>query len=189
MIPVGYMAKRVEKAVWWKTDCVKDIYSVAGCTSKFFCDYVHYWKHNGFWFFDSPYIIQDLASSEEMDLIGTTFFYYECYELQYDMEHSKWTSFEPEKSFPTNVEIPDEKHLHGYDIVSFSGQTTPECSPLSCNGLAAHVSTNEHCLLESFDEAKQLLETNEIKDCEPGPYRIFAVYGIKAPNPSAHTTA
>jgi len=189
MIPVGYMAKRVETKVWWKTDRVKDIYSVSGCLSKFFCDYINYWKHNGFWFFDSPCIIQDLAISEDIDLEGTTLFYYECYELQYDLEHGKWISFEPEKSLQTNVVIPNEKQLHGYDIVSFSVQTNPECSPLSCNGLAERVATNEHCLVESFDEAKQLLETSEAKDCERGPYRIFAVYGIKEPNPSPHTTA
>ena len=62
MIPVGYMAKRVtKKPDWLKADTVHDVYSVTNCLSKDFADYINYWKHNGYWFFDSPEIIQNLA--------------------------------------------------------------------------------------------------------------------------------
>ena len=48
MLPAGYMAKRIEsRPDWLKSDGVKDLYSLSGCISKYFCDYIPYWKHNG----------------------------------------------------------------------------------------------------------------------------------------------
>lgn len=55
MLPAGYMSKRVvRKPGWLKANGVDDIYSVSGCVSKDFADYITSWKHNGYWFFDSP---------------------------------------------------------------------------------------------------------------------------------------
>jgi hypothetical protein len=62
MIPVGYMAKRViTRPDWIKASRVADIYSVSNHVSDNFADYINYWKHNGYWFFDSPMIIQEMA--------------------------------------------------------------------------------------------------------------------------------
>jgi hypothetical protein len=48
MIPVGYMAKRVHKRPdWLQAPHVVDIFSVSGCISEDFADYINYWKHNG----------------------------------------------------------------------------------------------------------------------------------------------
>jgi hypothetical protein len=55
MLPAGYMAKRVRKRPdWLAATQVIDIYSVSSCHSENFADYIPYWKHNGYWFFDSP---------------------------------------------------------------------------------------------------------------------------------------
>ena len=62
--------------------------------------------------------------------------------------------------------------------MTFYVQTSPECSPLSCNSLAAEVETNTRCLLQSFEQARALLENGTFNDSEPGPYRIFAVYSV-----------
>lgn len=111
-------------------------------------------------------------------LSETKFFYYEVYELEFDEVKRKWNHFNPEPSFQTNVVIPKEKHLEGYDVVTFSGRTTPECSPLSCNSLSDKIQTNKYCLLNSFEEAKTSLERGTFSNSEPGPYRIFAVYSL-----------
>ncbi len=79
------------------------------------------------------------------------------------------------------VEQPAAAEPEGYDVVSFSAGTSPECSPLSCNGLAKEIPTNRHCLLDSFEEAKGLLEQGKFVKCEPGPYRIFAVHSVEWP--------
>jgi hypothetical protein len=177
MIPAGYLAKRVaERPDWLPSARVSRIYSVSGCISHDFADYIRFWKHNGYWLFDSPDIIIDIARRNNIDLAGTTLFFYEVHELQF--KSGEWTTFEPELSFDTNVRVPDAKVLEGYDVVTFYAQSSPECSPLSCNSLASEVETNARCLLPSFEQARTLLESGTFNDAEPGPYRIFAVYSV-----------
>ena len=65
--------------------------------------------------------------------------------------------------------------------MSFYARTTPECSPLSCNGLATEVETNRHGLLPSFERAQQVLNEGRFTGSEPGPFRIFAVYSVPWP--------
>lgn len=182
MIPAGYMAKQVvTRPEWLKADRVADVYSVSNCISANFADYINYWKHNGYWLFDSPEVIREIAEENSLDLTNTNLFYYEVHELAYDEKERSWKSFSPETSFKTRIVEPESKHLEGYDVVSFYVHTRPECSPLSCNSLASEVETNEHCLLPSFEKAKQLLEEGRFENTEPGPYRIFAVYSVRWP--------
>jgi len=182
MIPVGYMAKRLEKRPeWLDAPGVEDVYSVSGCISKDFADYINFWKHNGYWLFDSPDIIRQIAQEQSIDLVGTNLFYYEVYELQFCENERRWESFAPESSFGMNVLRPNSMNLEGYDVVTFSVGTNPECSPLSCNLLAKEINTNQHCLLASLEEAQQLLEHGKFTNCESGPYRIFAVYSLEWP--------
>jgi hypothetical protein len=180
MIPIGYMAKRVSlRPTWIKADRVKDIYSVSSCVSKDFADYINYWKHNGYWFFDSPAIILEVARDNAFDLERTALFYYEAHELEFDEGQYRWTPFEPETSFTTRVVPPRERALEGYDVATFSAGNSPECSPLSCCSLATDVETNEHCLLPSLERAMQLLEEGRFRNTEPGPHRILAVYSVR----------
>lgn len=182
MIPAGYLAKYIKQSPdWLGAPHVDDIYSVSACISDDFADYINYWQHNGYWLFDSPEMIRQVAKQHSISLSGTRLFYYEVYEYQFDERTSYWDTFYPEPSFSTTVEKPSTAQLEGYDVVSFCAGTAPECSPLSCNGLAQEITTNSHCLLSSFEEAKNLLEKGKFIDCEPGPYRIFAVYSVKWP--------
>ena len=180
MIAVGYMAKKVAfHPDWLNVPQVQDIYSVSGCVSRDFMNYIDFWRHNGFWFFDNPQIILELASQNGLALHNLTFFFYEVYEQEFDGKSKQWLTFEPEP-FPTNVIQPAQKEFCGYDVVTFSTGTSPECSPLSCNSLASEIRTNSHCLLNSLEEAKKNLEAGNFEHAEPGPYRIFAVYAIDA---------
>jgi hypothetical protein len=177
MIPVGYMAKRIAPAAAdHRLGGAADICSVSGCVSKNFADFLPFWKHNGYWFFDSPAILRTLAQEQAIDLEGTSLFYYECHQKEFD--GSRWRRFAPEPAIAIQVVTPMSKKLRGFDVVTFSCGNAPECSPLSCNGLAAEIPTNEHCLLDSFEEAKRLLSAGAFENSEPGPWRIFAVYSI-----------
>ena len=181
MIPAGYMLKRVTpRPDWIKAANVVDIWSVSGCVAKEFAPYIDFWKHNGYWFFDTPEIPLALAAEHGIDIAATRMFYYEVFEQQFDDAANVWVGFAPEKSFGTNVSGPAEKTLAGFDVVTFSVQTSPECSPLSCNNLAETIAVNEHCLLATFDEAKTKIEAGDFTDSEPGPFRIFAVYTVPA---------
>lgn len=75
MIPAGYMAKRINKRPdSLSAPNVDDIFSVSGCISERFTDYICYWKHNGFCFFDSSEIIVSLATENSIVLEGTLLF-------------------------------------------------------------------------------------------------------------------
>jgi hypothetical protein len=179
MIPVGYMYKRVVvRPDWLRAEAVFDVYSLSNCISHDFADYINYWKHNGYWLFNSPEVIEEIATNEGIDLSGTTLFYYEAYEEEFDEDSNKWSAFTPESEFATDVQVPRDKHLEGFDVTTFSFHTSPECSPLSCNSLATEIPVNEHCLFNTLAEAKEALWRGFFKNSEPGPFRIFAVYTV-----------
>ena len=179
MIPIGYLYKRVVlRPDWLAAEKVCDIYSASGCISHNFADYIKFWKHNGYWLFDSPGILAQLASEQNLDLGGQTLFYYEAYEYEFDDKSSSWVKFEPVPGFQTEIVMPTEKHLHGFDVSTFSCGNKPECSPLSCNYLAKKLAVNSHCLFDTFEDAKDALVRGEFQDSEPGPYRILAVYTL-----------
>ncbi len=176
------MAKHVAACPdWLKANRITDVYSVSNCISDDFSDFINYWKHNGYWLFNSPEAILGVAEEHSLDLTDTALFFYEVYELEYDEDEKSWKPFGTESSFETNVIKPDAKTLEGYDVVTLYVHTSPECSPLSCNSLASKIETNEHCLLSSFERAKELLDEGSFENSEPGPYRIFAVYSVQWP--------
>ncbi len=53
MVPLGYMAKRIEcRPNWLKAPHVQEILSVSYCISKEFCDYIQEWFGPGGWVTD-----------------------------------------------------------------------------------------------------------------------------------------
>lgn len=181
MIAAGYLFKRVAcRPEGMKNPAVKDIYSVSNCCSDAFAEYINDWKHNGWWLFNTPADMDGIIEREGVDRSTLTLFYYEVFGQEYDESKKAWSSVAPEPSFATNVSRPLTAKLHGYDVVSFSARSSPECSPLSCNSLAEEIAVNEHCLIDSFEAAKKALETGRFDGSEPGPYRIFAVYTVQA---------
>ena len=180
MTPVGYMAKHAShRGERLSAAGVLDIYSVSGCISKDFADYISFWKHNGYWFFDSPQVIREIADQNEIELAGTALFFYEAYELEYDEAVNRWTTFASDIDIPTRVELPRWRALEGYDVVTYSCGTTAECSPLSCNLLAEKLKTNHHCLFDTFEMAKTFIQDGRFRNSAPGPFRIIAVYITK----------
>lgn len=176
MISVGYMAKTiVEKPGWLKAPAVRRICSVSGCISKNFTDFIRHWRHNERGFFDSMNIIVELAAEEGIDLSGMQFFHYEEYERQYDEKRKQWEGL---RELEAAVLPVAGRQLVGYDVVTFSQQAMPECSPLSCNGLAETIGVNDSCLLPSLEVARDLLEAGAFDHSEPGPFRVFSVYTL-----------
>lgn len=182
MIDLGYMAKRiVERPDWLGVPNVRDIYAVANCISDDFCDYINYWKHNGFWFFDSVASLRAVASEPDVDLASTKLVYYRGYPRQYDAGRGEWAEYSADRDFSTNVAPPVSASILGYDVVTYSMQNAPECSPLSCNHVATEVNVNEHCLIDSLDYAIDRLQNGMFDNAEPGPCRIIAIYAVEWP--------
>jgi hypothetical protein len=193
MISAGYLAKRNLKppATLKVPDHVVDICSVSNCVNDNFEEgyipaldsYVDFWKHNDFWFFDSPKLISDIAVEHSIDMSGTHLFYFELYEQEYAPSIG-WRDLTPSRfERGTRVTAPASKRLDGYDVVTYwvENSPAPECSPLSCNGLAREIQVNVHCLFDSFDEAKSSVDKGEFESCEPGTLRILAVYSVDWP--------
>ncbi len=179
MRPIGYMYKRVCVAPQWlNAPHVADVYSLSNHVSEDFADYINYWRHNGYWLFNSAKVMRALAEEHSISLQGLKLFYFEAHDLQYDDSSGKWVSFEAESSFETNVQPPGACTLEGFDVTTFSAGTSPECSPLSCNSVAADLPTNSHCLFPTFEAAVRAVEEGRFKNAEPGPYRIIGVYSV-----------
>jgi hypothetical protein len=180
MIPAGYMAKIIAtRPAWIEADDVEDVYSVSGCISEPFADYSSDWKHNSYWFFNSIEVLQVLAKEKGIDLTDKMFCYYEVFDKEFDEETKEWSAFIPAISLATHVEPPAKAQLMGFDVASFSCGNAPECSPLSCNGLAKNLSVNCHCLFDRFEQAVEALEAGRFDHTEPGPFRIFSVWKVE----------
>ncbi len=181
MIPLGYMAKVLPPTPpeWMKAPNVVDVFSVSSCVNHDFADYTADWKHNGFWFFDSPDLIREVARAHDVDLETAKLFYYEAERVE--LHGGQWREFQPEKSVETNVVVPRHKQLEGFDVVTFSMGNAPQCSPLSCNSLAQNIPTNAHCLFATSEEASMRLESGAFQNSEPGPYRIYAIFSVDWP--------
>ena len=131
MTPAGYMAKHVYRKSDWIKACknrvflegapqVIDVYSASNCLSKNFADYVPYWKHNGYWLFDSPEAIESVCKENSIGLEGTSLFYYEAHEMEFDEGH--WRLWSPDPSFPTNVAAAARSSLKDLTLL----RSTPE---------------------------------------------------------------
>jgi hypothetical protein len=177
LTPAGYLAKTiVPPPGWGPFPGVVDVCSVSDCVNTNFADYIQEWKHNGYWLFDSPDRLREVAKDKGASLDGATLFYYEVYPLHFD--GSNWSKFATEASFATEIRMPSAREFLGFDVVTFYAGSSPECSPLSCNSLASEIAVNSHCLFEAFEDAKSSLERGLFQNAEPGPYRIFAVYSV-----------
>ena len=71
------------------------LYSADHTFSEDFADYINYWKHNGYWLFDSPDLIQLVAAENAIDLREASLFYYEVYKKEFDGEN--WLDCRPDE--------------------------------------------------------------------------------------------
>jgi len=63
----------------------------------------------------------------------------------------------------------------GFDVVSKSVSAFFECSPLSCNGMAAEAPVNQYCLVDALDDAVAAAVRFSHEEPEPGPYYVVEV--------------
>ncbi len=178
------MAKRTEIPQGWPNPRqVFDVYSVGSCVNEDFADYVDYWKHNSWWFFNSPEPIVNIARENSVDVRDLKLFYYEAYEQELFDGVWRSVSLDTKWGFVTEVLPPASKRLEGFDVVILwvENSPEPEHSPLSCQNLAGKFKTNSHCLFDRFDEAYTALDTGKFDGCEQGTRRIFAVYSVDWP--------
>jgi hypothetical protein len=93
MKPEGYLYKFVAKPPQGLTvpAHVLDILSVSGCLSPAFADYAAAGRHNGYWLFDCPDQMLEIARDARSDLTQSTRFYYELHADEFNEDSQTWT--------------------------------------------------------------------------------------------------
>ena len=120
--------------------------------------------------------LRAFAEEHGLALTGLKLFYYEAHELQYD--NGVWVPWGADAPLDTNVQVPSAPTPEGFDVASFDSGLAPECSPLSCNGLAEELAVNSHCLFPTFEAAVRALDEGRFEHSEPGPLRVVGVHSV-----------
>ena len=183
---IGYFAKlTMKRPDWLKAPQVDEICSASTCMSRADWDWINVWKHNEIWLYDSPELALSVVPAETLP--ACDLYAYRLYPVRFIKGIRK------DYSFPDLKTAPLSSHYErlGYDLFSRTFESVSECapffecSPLSCNNLAAEVSTNRYCLLDTAEEAFALAPTMEAYGQkprgEPGPYHIVEVWRQRKP--------
>ena len=174
LIPVGFKAKLVIPRPDFVTNLtVREILSVSGCMSEDAVDLMNPWGLNEWGLADTEEIIERAIERENVVDSRLRCFFYEG--IGQELEEGEWEEIE---RLPTGVVRPASGYsLRGFDIVCCTIGYMLDCSPLSCNDGAGQFPVNEHCLLESFEEAVRVAEAiDESGKYEPPPYRVMSVW-------------
>jgi len=166
---IGYFPKATALPAGWKiSDRVEEICSVSHCINSGPEGWIDKWLHNELGFFNTRSaaiaVTQDHVDQFEI-------FAYRLMPLRF-----KDGKAEPLTMHQLHVEpVPSSFVSVGFDAVSKSSASFFECSPLSCNSMAAEVPANRFCLLETLEEAMALAERCSRGEAEPGPYYVLEV--------------
>lgn len=175
MKSIGYQATKQLKNCDWIKKPFKSIFAVRSCATENITDKYRQWNfnENGMW--TNVDDIKKFANEHGIDLSEWDIHFYMSHERQYNQLTKTWESVEFDV---VTIPQPHTIQFIGYDIVPFSTGIFPECSPIVCNGIGNQIKINSNCLLDSFDYAIEIIESDILADTEPGPYRIISVYSL-----------
>ena len=166
---IGYFPKITTLPANWRAPGVSEICSVSNCLSKPPAGWIEHWKHNDWGFFRS---VADARSVVTAAHNAFVVFAYRLLPRVFVKGRAKACAV-PE--LPLEAIPPNFTSL-GFDVVSKSITHFFECSPLSCNYMAAEVSAvNQYCLVNTLHEAVELARRFSIEEPEPGPYHVIEV--------------
>jgi hypothetical protein len=193
---VGYRVKRITRASRDLRDrathygrLIKEVASVSDCLAAPPADWQSRGGFNPAGCYNTPEAAEASMAPGEDSLFAR--YAYEIFPVKFDGEHASPIDLEaffdaPPSSFPAG-HPPNEYRLIGYDLVNAEPATPAQegvaptmarfdCSPLSCNDMAAECRGNRYCLLDSWEEVAPAAARFLAEHAEPGPYHVFAVY-------------
>ena len=173
MLDAGFFVKRVvPRPEGLHASGVREICSVSECISPGPEHWIDRWLHNELGWFNR---MSDAMSviPQGQDAAYRLFAYRlhpEIFRLGGRVPFVLPSDVRPEP-------IPKEFRRVGFDSASKSMESVLglECSPLSCNFMAAEIDTNEFCLFPGFDEAVAGAERFAAEQPEPGDYYVVEV--------------
>ncbi len=169
LVLAGYFAKEIlPRPAWLDAPPIEEVCSVSHHISAAPDGWVDHWLHNALGFFDDA----ERALGVAARLSHARLFAYRVLPARFEKgEEKPWT---PPGVDP--VPLDDRFVSLGFDPVSRSENVIGfECSPLTCNRLAAEVVVNRYGLVDSLDEAQRLANRFSRGGAEPGPYYVFEV--------------
>jgi len=177
VIDAGYFAKRImPKPGDMSATGVREICSVSECISSGPPDWIERWLHNEFgWFNHIRDALSVIPTGHEAE--------YRLFAYRLHPEVFRHDVRVP-LTLPEDVR-PDRIlatfHTLGFDSASKSIESGLglECSPLSCNSMAAEIGTNEFCLFPTLGEAVAGAEQFAREQPEPGDYYVVEVLESK----------
>jgi hypothetical protein len=166
---IGYFPKITTLPANWQAAGVAEICSVSNCLCTSPQDWIGHWKHNDWGFFSSVAEARSVVTGAHKPFVV---FAYRLLPRAFVKGHVKAYDI-PE--LPLDP-IPSNCVSLGFDVVSKSIADFFECSPLSCNHMAAEIAgVNRYCLMNTLEEGVILAERFSIEEPEPGPYYVIEV--------------
>ena len=166
---IGYFPKITTLPAHWHAPGVAEICSVSNCLCTSPQDWIGHWKHNGWGLFSSVADARSVVTGAHKPFIV---FAYRLLPRVFVKGHVKAYDI-PELPLEP---IPSNFVFLGFDAVSRSIADFFECSPLSCNYMAAQIAgVNRYCLMDTLGEAVILAKRFSIEEPEPGPYHVIEV--------------
>jgi hypothetical protein len=173
LIDGGYAVLRIEPNPFRdKAPGVIEICSVSDCVSHRPDNWIQSWLHNDFGWFNTAHDAAHIIPAGEED--SYRLFAYRVHPELYRRGNPV------EIDLPENLDpepVPANFRTIGFDAVSRSETTTVgfDCSPLSCNDMAAEMPANLHCLFSSLDDAIAAAKRFSVEQPEPGDYFVVEV--------------
>jgi hypothetical protein len=180
MIDGGYFPKLIaNRPKELDAACVREIASVSHCISSGPENWIDHWRHNELGWFNT--VADAMSVVPKAERARYRLFAYRLEPFAYRqgdrIDIVIPTDVRPDAIGPEFVE-------RGFDAVSKSMERILglECSPLSCNYLAAEVPANEFCLFPSRDAAAAAAQSFSIEQPEPGDYYVIQVLELTDPS-------
>lgn len=178
---LGYLPKRRTPAPEWVLNpTVKEICSVSECIAPAPRGWAEHWIHNDFGLFNTVQEALSIVPSGDeryalyaFKILPVRFSKGAEALLTIDLPlHEGEHLFHPVDPQP----LPAQFASLGFDVASNTLTPFFECSPLSCNNMAASIPVNRYCLLEDLPTAESVALQFSLEEPEPGDYFVLEVF-------------
>jgi len=181
-ILAGYFPKRTaRRPEWLEAAGVEEICSVSDCISPSPDGWIEHWLHNPLGLYPDEEIARRIAGEGEP---GFDIYAYRILDVAFPPGGPpRELTAEEERAFAaagdcTPMGAPFERL--GWDAVGTwlgIGQSVGfDCSPLTCNGMAAQIATNRYGLLDTLEQAVPVAIRFAREQPEPGTYFLVEVW-------------